>query len=169
MGCGRCRESAGARRPEGPGPKAESLGELGCKKICLADSASRLSQTFLERCVQPRPDVHRQSNGLGVAENLDRLSRCVHNQTAVMAVPEVPLEFFPCGRVQISVEIVGKLADYVATVQFGAPLRVLLNLSRNFKRPRNSRDFTAASESPSKSAVSSVERSSISRSTNTKR
>jgi len=61
-----------------------------------------------------------QGYRLRVAEDLDGLLGRVHYEATVFAVRQVTLEFSPGARVQIAVQIVGKLADDSSTVQFGA-------------------------------------------------
>src|SRR5690348_2865245 len=73
-------------------------------------------------------------------------------------------------QVQISIQIIGKLSDYISAVHRESPFRKYrFNFSRNFNRARRRRDFTAGTERPRASAVSSVESSSMSRSWKTTR
>src|ERR1700730_2411833 len=120
--------------------------------------------------VQARTGVRREVRQFHGGENLNGKFGLPHKDCAVPAHLQMHLEFFPDGDSEFAVDITGNAADDAVAVQCAPPCRkTRSNFCRSFNRARNSRDFTAASEIPSASAVSSVERPSTSRSTNATR
>src|SRR5579862_3816231 len=123
-----------------------------------------------ERFVKPMPDVVRQRDRLGFAEDVDRLSRGVDHQPAVLAARQMHFDVGQRRSIEIAVEVLTKLANDAPAVHAVAlRSRTRPSFWRNFRRARNSLDFTAASEIPSILAVSSVESCSVSRNKNTVR
>src|SRR5579864_123088 len=114
--------------------------------------------------MQAAANVIRQRQRLRIAENLNCFLRRVHQQVAVFAVLQVNFDGLLQTRVQFAVKITGKLAHHASTVHWAIPFRKYrFNFSRSFRRARSSRDFTAGTDNPRASAVSSVESSSMSR------
>src|SRR5205085_332171 len=96
--------------------------------------------------------------------------RCVHHQPASFAAVHVLLKLDHLRCAQFTVQVTRKLVNYAATVHaLALRSKIGLSLSRNFSRARSNRDFTAGTEIPSISAVSSVESPSTSLRMNTVR
>ena len=76
------------------------------------------AEPLRQRLMQARADILRQRRGLGVAEDLDRLPRRVHNDAAVLALSEVLLEFRAPGCVEGVVEVILEFLNDSLTVQF---------------------------------------------------
>src|SRR5215467_5316012 len=120
--------------------------------------------------VEPRSHIRRQFDRLIVAENLDRQFRLPHDNRATFAFAEMLFQFDPDRRFQFAVDVTRDFANAAGAVQLGFLSRKnRSSFWRSFNRARRSRDFTAGTEIPIACAVSSVESSSISRSTNTVR
>src|SRR5208282_2006684 len=111
---------------------------------------------------------------LGVAVDLDGLLGGVADDVAVVAPGEMIFQFRLCAGVDGGVQVVGQFFKEIRARHFlpSPPLgflKYLFSRSRNCKRARSSLDFTAGILRSKASAVSSVERPSTSRSTNTVR
>lgn len=105
-----------------------------------------------------------ERSGFGVAKDLDGLLGCVHNHPTILAFFEVLLNLLSKGGIKLFVEIVGEFDDDRFALHELSPCRKYrFSFWRSFKRARNSRDFTAGTDSPNTSAVSSVDNSSMSR------
>src|SRR6201995_5362217 len=103
-------------------------------------------------------------------KNPNRNFRLSHDRRATFAFPKVLFQLDANRRFQFAVDVVRDLVNGVGAVQLGFLSRKnRSSFWRNFNRARSSRDFTAGTEIPIACAVSSVESSSISRSTNTVR
>ena len=109
-------------------------------------------------------------NGFGVTKNLDGLSAGVYDDAAVGAARQVLFEIQANGGIQRAVQVLAQFENYFLTVHCVSLRRkYLFNFWRSFKRARNRRDLTAASEIPRICAVSSVETPSTSRNRNATR
>src|SRR5258708_21467392 len=122
--------------------------------------------------LQPRSQFFRQFVERIVAVDLNRFLGRVQNDFAVVAPMKVLFQFHAHAGADGFVKIIGQLdQEFFALHGWPSPLRLDLKYfarrSRNCKRARNSLDFTAGMLNPSISAVSSVERPSTSRNTNT--
>src|ERR1700688_3001871 len=111
---------------------------------------------------------------LRVAIDLNRLLGCVTNHVAVVAPGKMILQLDFGWFVEYAVQIIGQLVQKLRAFHCSpSPLpRFWKNRprrSRNCRRARNSRDFTAGTLNSSAAAVSSVESPSTSLSTNTVR
>src|SRR5215469_2359693 len=114
--------------------------------------------------MQPLPRVLRQGRRLRIAEDLQCLPSGVHHQPAILAASQVFLDRRLQAVVQRVVEIVRKfLNDVPAPHDFLLLRKTRLSFVRSFSRALSSLDFTAGTESPSASAVSSVDSPSMSR------
>src|SRR5579883_951673 len=123
-----------------------------------------------QRLPEPHLHVLRQRYRLRIAEDLHRHPRLIHHQLALAAIPQVLLQFPPRLRRKFSIEIFRELAYHVLAIHGCLPCRKYRSsFSRSFNRARSNRDFTAGIEIPRSFAVSSVESSSMSRSTKTVR
>src|SRR5580693_4962712 len=123
---------------------------------------------------QTRPKVFGQFVQLGVAIDLDGLFRGVTNYIAVVAPGKVILQLDFRRFVENAVQIIGQLVQKFRAFHWSpSPLsrfwKNLPNRSRNCRRARNNRDFTAGTLNSRAAAVSSVESPSTSLSTNTVR
>src|SRR5689334_5801957 len=122
--------------------------------------------------MKPGSQFFRQFVKCVVAVDLNRLLGRVQDDFAVVAPMKVLFQFDARAGADGFVKIIGQLdQEFVALHGWPSPLRLDLKYfarrSRNCKRARSSLDFTAGMLSPSISAVSSVERPSTSRNTNT--
>lgn len=110
-----------------------------------------------------------------IAINLNGLLGCVQDHMAVVAPMKMFIEFGAYGLTHCAIQVIGQLIQKFFAVLHGWPSPPFLNLkyfarrSRSCKRARSNRDLTAGMLNPNISAVSSVERPSTSRSTNTVR
>src|SRR5215469_8208104 len=105
--------------------------------------------------------------------NFNRLTGRVQHHAAVLAPRGMNAYLLTKIFAQFVVEVIRKLAQQVGAVHavwpsFFCP-KYLLRRSRNWSLARNNLDFTAGTLKPSASAVSSVERFSMSRSVKTVR
>ncbi len=120
--------------------------------------------------MQARAHFDWKLDGLGITENLDRLLRLIHHQLALRAFVQMALQFVLQRRSERAINIIREFVNDFFAVQFALPCwKYRPNFSLSFSRALNSLDFTAGTEMPSEAAVSSVESSSMSRSTNTTR
>src|ERR1700680_4689655 len=123
-----------------------------------------------KRLVQPCRKVLRKRDGLGLTINVYRFARGIDDNPAILAACEMYFHLAYALGVKLSVQIAGKFDDESATVHALALCRKIgCSFSRSFRRERSNRDFTAGTETPSISAVSSVESPSTSRSRKTVR
>src|SRR5208337_869802 len=123
---------------------------------------------------QTATQIVRQFVKLGVAVNLDGHLGCVADNVAVVAPLKMVFQLSMGLRIHRAVEVVCQLFQEVRARHFlpSPPVRFLkylLKRSRNCSRARSKRDLTAGILKSKASAVSSVDRPSTSRSTNTVR
>lgn len=77
----------------------------------------------MQRGVESRLHVSRQSNGLRARIDLNGLAGLIDNHGAVFAVLEVALQLLLQSGIEFSVDIVRYFADDVFAVQLGPPSR----------------------------------------------
>src|SRR5271157_1523558 len=123
---------------------------------------------------QPCAEVFRQFVKLGVAIDLDGLFCGVTNHIAVVAPGKMILQLDFRRFVENAVQVIGQLVQKFRAFHCSpSPLsrfwKYRPNRSRNCRRARNNRDFTAGTLNSRAAAVSSVESPSTSLSTNTVR
>src|SRR6202041_3510360 len=127
--------------------------------------AADVAELLEQRVAQARSGFFRERRRLGITKNLDCVLGGIHDDSAVFTTFEMFLDGGFQRLVQSVFKVVGKLLDDVLAIhEFSLRLKYLFNFWRNFSRARSNRDFTAGIESPSASAVSSVDSSSMSRS-----
>src|SRR5215813_2258052 len=120
--------------------------------------------------VEPRAHIRRKIDRFVVAENLHRQLSLSHDDRATFAFAEMLFQFDADRGFQLAVDVTRDFANAAGAVQLGFLSRKKRSsFWRSFNRARSSRDFTAGTEIPIACAVSSVESSSMSRSTNTVR
>src|ERR1700744_6701327 len=125
---------------------------------------------LLQLLMQPRPHILRHIRRLLRRKNPNRHFRLSHDRRASFAFPKMLFQLDANRSFQLAVDVVRNLVNGVGAVQLGFLSRKnRSSFCRSFNRARSSRDFTAGTEIPIACAVSSVESSSISRSTNTVR
>src|SRR5262249_18313921 len=133
-------------------------------RAVLALGVGLASEKLSERFVEAASHVVGEGNGFGLAVDLDGLAGGIHDQAAVFAALQVNFEIGENCYVEVTLEIAGQLADDAFAVHVVALRRKNgLRISLNFNRARRRRDFTAGTEMPRSSAVSSVEICSTSR------
>src|SRR6202167_6499724 len=125
-------------------------------------------------CAEAGTQIVRQFVELGVAVDLDGFLRSVTNYVAVVAPGKTILQLDFRGFVEDAVQILGQLVQKFRAFHWSpSPLSRLWKnrpkRSRNCRRARNNRDFTAGTLKSRAAAVSSVESPSTSLSTNTVR
>src|SRR5271165_1956029 len=123
---------------------------------------------------QTATQIVRKFVKLGVAVNLDGHLGRIADNIAVVAPLEMVLQFRLGLSVHRAVEVIGQLLQKIRACHFlpSPPVRFLkylLKRSRSCSRARSNRDLTAGILKSKASAVSSVERPSTSRNTNTVR
>src|SRR5579864_779140 len=111
---------------------------------------------------------------LVVAVDFDGLFGGIHDHVAFVAPMKVFVQFGTKAFADIAVKIVGQFVEKLRALHrwpspFFLDLKYFARRSRNCNLARNNLDLTAGTLSPSISAVSSVERPSTSRNTNTVR
>src|SRR5204862_2637778 len=111
---------------------------------------------------------------LGITIDFNRLAGGVTDDIAVVAPSQVIFEIRLSAVVESAVEVISQfLKEFGALHWLPSPLarfwKYRLSLSRNWRRARSSRDFTAGILNSKACAVSSVDSPSTSRSTNTVR
>src|SRR5580692_11396603 len=120
--------------------------------------------------MEARANVRRQFHRLVVAENLNGQFRLPHDDRAAFAFPKMLFQLDANRGFELAVDVARDFANGAGAVQLGFLSRKKRSsFWRSLSRARSSRDFTAGTEIPIACAVSSVESSSISRSTNTVR
>ncbi len=125
-----------------------------------SDPLSATAESF----VQPPANIVREREELAVAIKVDGLSCGVKYCVTVVALAKVSLDGHLQFLVKLTIQIVREFIDRVPAFHESHPrFRTLLNSSRNLRRPRKSRAFTAPMLKFSNCAVSSVERPSTSR------
>src|ERR1700722_4396650 len=130
----------------------------------------RFMNSLFQLVVQPRMNIFRHIRRLMRGENPNRNFRLPHNRRAPFAFAEMLLQLDANRSFELAVDVIRDLVNGVGAVQLGFLSRKnRSSFVRNFNRARSSRDFTAGTEIPIACAVSSVESSSMSRSTNTVR
>src|SRR5271165_2268399 len=125
-------------------------------------------------CPQAGAQIVRKFVKLGVAVNLYGHLGGIADDIAVVAPLEMVFQFRLGLSVHRAVEVIGQLFQKIRAGHFlpSPPVRFLkylLKRSRSCSRARNKRDLTAGILKSKASAVSSVERPSTSRNTNTVR
>ena len=133
-----------------------------------------LLELLLQGALEPLLDVCRERRRFHVAVHFDSLSRGIHDDATVLAVLQMPHQFLSQHSVKFTVELFRQFANHFSALHRsalhrGPRLKYLLSRSRSLSRARSKRDLTAGTESPIILAVSLVENSSTSRSTNTVR
>src|SRR6202012_4172021 len=130
----------------------------------------RLMNPLFQLVVKPGMNIFRHIRRLMRGKNPNRNFRLPDNRRAAFAFPEMLFQFDANRSFELAVDVVRDLVNGVGAVQLGFLSRKnRSSFVRSFSRARSSRDFTAGTEIPIACAVSSVESSSISRSTNTVR
>ncbi len=82
-----------------------------------------LSRLFLQGLVQAGVNILREWNWFNAGENLNGLSRLVHNHGAVLAMLQMTLEFLLQGGVQVAVDVVRQFANDAFAIQLAPPWR----------------------------------------------
>src|SRR5208283_3585492 len=126
------------------------------------------------RQAQAPAQIVREFIQVGIAINLDGHLGGVADDVAVVAPLEMIFQFRPGLSIHRAVEVIGELFQEIRAGHFlpSPPVRFLkylLKRSRSCSRARSNRDLTAGILKSKASAVSSVERPSTSRKTNTVR
>ena len=115
--------------------------------------------------MEPLPRVLGERSRLGIAINLDGLLRSIDDEPAILALSQVLLNGCFQRRVELAIEVIRQLNNDSLAVQLRSAFRKKRSsLPRSFSRALSKRDFTAGTDRPKASAVSSVDNSSMSRS-----
>ena len=164
----------------GAGFAASGTAPRGAKRCCgccagggaSAPPPARRSasgpQVLVQEPAQPRLHLLRHLEPAGVGAERARLAVGGEIRAARRALRQVPLELRDERGRQRAVEIVGEDRDEIAARHAPPPSR-RVSCSRSAIRARCSRVFTAATESPTMAATSSLDSSSTSFSTSTAR
>ena len=104
---------------------------------------------------------------LVIAVDFNGLARSVDDNFAMTALAQMRTHLLNQFRFDLPIEVVGHLAEKVCASHYAVISffcrKYRLNRSRNCRRARSNLDFTAGTLNPSASAVSSVDKFSMSR------
>src|SRR5437588_9658469 len=136
----------------------------------MASGAWSASQPLGQSLVQSLSDVIGKGERLGIVIDFNRLPGRIDDEPAVLTALQVAFDIAKKLRCELAIQISRNFPNQSPAVHACCLCpKYRVSLSRSLNRARSSLDFTAGTETPSASAVSSVESCSTSRSTKTVR